>query len=290
MKQKTTRGGHEPYWALVKRIITESDLVLEILDARLVELSRNERVEELVKEIGRPIVFVINKSDLVSRKSLKEQIKKLKESVKDLDSEVVFISAKKKGDFRILLSSIKKIFKRFGKREATVRTKGEPKPRFREAHGDIVVGVLGYPNTGKSSIINALAHKKKVKVSKKAGTTHGLHWVNASGGIRLIDSPGVIPLSKEDEVRYGLIGAKDTERLKNPLLVAHAVIKLFLKSGVSARVFEEFYNIKIVSKDVDEIIRLVAEKKGFLLKGGRVDENRVVSLIVRDWQQGRLRI
>jgi len=283
-----TRGGHEPYWELVKRIISESDLVLEILDARLVKLSRNERVEELVREIGRPVIFVINKSDLVSRKSLKEQIKKLKESVKDLDSEVVFISAKKKGDFRILLSLIKKIFKRFGKREVIVRGKGEPKPLYREAHGDIVVGVLGYPNTGKSSIINALAHKKKVKVSKKAGTTHGLHWVNASGGIRLIDSPGVIPLSKEDEVRYGLIGAKDTERLKNPGLVASAVIKLFLKS--SLRVFEEFYGVKVRGKSVDEIIRLVAEKKGFLLKGGRVDENRVVGLIVRDWQQGRLKL
>ena len=56
----------EPYWDLIRRIITESDLVLEILDARLVELSRNERVEELIEEVGKPVIFVVNKSDLVS--------------------------------------------------------------------------------------------------------------------------------------------------------------------------------------------------------------------------------
>ena len=61
----------EPYWDLIRRIITESDLVLEILDARLVELSRNEKVEELIEEVGKPVIFVVNKSDLVSRESLK---------------------------------------------------------------------------------------------------------------------------------------------------------------------------------------------------------------------------
>ena len=63
---------HEGYWEVVPRIITESDLVLEVLDARLVELSRNEQIEELVAESGRPMIFVINKSDLVSRERLKK--------------------------------------------------------------------------------------------------------------------------------------------------------------------------------------------------------------------------
>ena len=60
----------EAYWDLIGRIIKESDLVLEVLDARLVELSRNNLVEEMVEEIGRPMLFVINKSDLVSKKRL----------------------------------------------------------------------------------------------------------------------------------------------------------------------------------------------------------------------------
>jgi hypothetical protein len=274
--------GREPHWDLVKRIITESDLILEVLDARLVELSRNEEVERLIKEVGRPMIFVINKSDLVSIEKIKEQADKLKEK-----GEVVFISTKKKGSGKLLFYAIKKVFKKYGKREVEIRDKFAPKPKYRGAKADIIVGVLGYPNVGKSSIINVLAHKKKVKVSKKSGTTHGIHWINLNQEIKLIDSPGVIPLQKEDEIRYGLIGAKDTEALKNPEIVAHAVIKLFLEKNKKS--FEEFYKVPMIGTPED-IVNKIAEKKSFLLKGGIFDENRAIMEIVRDWQQGRLRL
>jgi ribosome biogenesis GTPase A len=274
--------GREPHWDLVKRIITESDLVLEVLDARFVELSRNEEVERLIKEIGRPMIFVINKKDLISKEKIREQVDKLKEK-----GEVVFISTKKKGSGKILLYKIKKVFKKYGKREVEVRGKFAPKPKYREAVADIVVGVLGYPNVGKSSIINFLAHKKKTKVSKKSGATHGIHWISVNKEIKLIDSPGVIPLKREDEIRYGLIGAKDTEALKNPEIVAHAVIKLFLKKNKKA--FEEFYKINMTG-NAEDIVNKIAVKKAYLLKGGRADENRAIMVIVRDWQQGRLRL
>ena len=270
----------EPYWDIIKRIIEESDLVLEILDARLVELSRNEEVERLISEINRPMIFVVNKSDLVSKESLKRQVKKLREK-----GEVVFISAKSPKITKILLYVIKKVFKKYGKHERVERGK---KDKPREAKADIVVGVLGYPNVGKSSIINALAHKRKVKVSKKAGTTHGIHWIKATNEIKLIDSPGVIPLARDDEIRYGLIGAKDSERLKNPELVAYAVVKLFLKVNLSA--FEKLYGISADEKSVEEIINEIGLKRGHLVKGGKVDENRTCSLIVRDWQEGRLKL
>lgn len=272
----------EPYWDLIKRIITESDLVLEILDARLVELSRNEEVERLVKEIDRPLIFVINKTDLVSKESLKRQVEELRKF-----GEVVFISTKQKNT-PLLLYAIRKVFKKYGKREISEREKYAPKPEYREAKADIVVGVLGYPNVGKSSIINALAHRKKVKVGKKAGTTHGIHWVRINNEIKLIDSPGVIPLAKEDEIRYGLIGARDTETMKDPELVAYSVVKLFLKSNKKA--LEDFYGMEIKNDEVYDIICELASKKGHLLKGGELDENRTCAMIVRDWQQGRLRL
>ena len=52
----------EPYWDVVRRIIEESDLVLQIVDARLVNLSLNNQVEDLIKEIGRPVIYVVNKN------------------------------------------------------------------------------------------------------------------------------------------------------------------------------------------------------------------------------------
>lgn len=274
----------EPYWDLIKRIIIESDLVLEILDARLIEISRNEEIERLVKEIGRPLLFVINKSDLVNLEKLKENVKSLKE-----DGEVVFVSAKKPKDVKVILYAVKKIFKRYGKREKTIRLFGSEKIKTREAKADIVIGILGYPNVGKSSIINALAHKKKVKVTKKAGTTHGIHWIKVSNEIKIIDSPGVIPLKEnklEDEIKYGLIGAR-TDKLRNPEEVAHLIIKMFFKDN--PKNFEEFYGVQI-SEDVENVIEKVGKKKNYLVKGGMIDEYRTCLDIVRDWQNGRLKL
>ena len=266
----------EPYWDLIKRIVQESDIVLEVLDARLVELSRNEEVEKIIEEVGRPVIFVINKTDLADKNKVKEQIKDLK------DKPVVYISAKDKSSFKILIYMIKKVFNEYGKRKET------EKPLHREAKGDIVIGVLGYPNVGKSSIINLLCHRKKAKVSRKPGTTHGIHWIRATPEIKLIDSPGVIPLSKEDEIRYGLIGARGEETLRHPDVVAYAVIKLFLEKNKNK--LEKFYDIKIEDKDADSIILQIAKKRNFLIKGGNLDENRTCSMILRDWQEGRLKL
>lgn len=273
----------EAYWDLIKRIIRESDLVLEILDARLIELSRNEEVERLVKEIGRPLIFVINKSDLASKKILRVQAETLRS-----EGYVVFVSAKSSKSIRVLLYMIKKVFKEYGKRERPSRKIGDPRLTHREAKADIVVGVLGYPNVGKSSIINALAHKPKAKVGKKAGTTHGIHWIKATNEIKLIDSPGVIPLKKDDDIRYGLIGARDSQQLHNPEVVADSLIKIFLDA--SRKKFELFYNIHITEEDFDSIVAQISQRKGYLLKGGVPDEHRTSVAIVRDWQQGKLRL
>jgi len=271
----------EPYWDVIEKIINESDIVLEVLDARLIELSRNEKVEELIQEAGRPIIFVVNKADLVSKEGLKEQVKELKKV-----GSLALTSIKHKGSTKVLLQVIKDAFNKYGKSEKQQRMFIK-KDKYREAQGDIVVGVLGYPNTGKSSIINSLANKRKVKVSKKAGTTHGVHWVKATDEVKLIDSPGVIPLRKEDEVRYGLIGARNADKLKNPEVVAYAIINLFYKNNKKA--FEKFYKIKL-SKDPELTILNLAKKKSYLLRGGKPDEHRTIMDLIKDWQFGKLKL
>ncbi len=179
------------------------------------------------------------------------------------------------------------MFRKYGKREIPKRDKFSPKNQFREAKADIVVGVLGYPNVGKSSIINAISHKKKAKVGKKSGTTHGLQWVRATDEIKLIDSPGVIPLEERDEAFDALIGAKDSERLKNPEVVAVEFLKMFKDNMEDV---EENYKVDIESQNPEEIIREIGLKKGHLIKGGGPDVNRTSKMLIRDWQKGKLRL
>ncbi len=277
----------KPYWDLVETIINESDIVLEVLDARLIDLSRNEEVERLVKEINRPVIFVVNKSDLASREDINSQIESLEK-----DGYVVFTSMKDKRSVQNLLQTIKKVFQEHGKRPVDeIMEKKNKKNLHREARADIVVGILGYPNVGKSSLINAMAHKIKVKVSKKPGTTHGMHWIRISNEIKLIDSPGVIPLKKDDDLRYGLIGARNNEQLKSPEVVANAIIKLFMAKN--KRAFEKHFDIFIDDNENEDfygILDKIGKRKRYLIKGGIIDENRVMENIISDWQDGRLRL
>jgi hypothetical protein len=276
----------EPYWDLVKEIVRESDLVLEILDARAVEISRNEQLETIIKEMKRPRIYVINKIDLVGKKELEYAREKL---AREPDSQMVYVSNRRRKTIKILLTKIKQVFAKYGKRDAFKSNPIIERP-FREAKGDIVVGVVGYPNVGKSSIINALCFKKKAAVSNKAGTTHGIHWLTAGDGIKLIDTPGVIPLSNVDESKLALISSRNPEKLKEPDVSAARVIEQFIRENKLSRI-EDFYKIKLDNQEEPyAIIEELAKKKNHLKKGGFPDEIRMSILVVKAWQNGELRL
>ncbi len=247
-----------PYWQVIEQIISESDIILEVLDARMPELSRNDELEKLVKRKNKELIFILNKSDLVSENMLRKMFNKLKK-----EAGVFSVSTKERMGTRRLREYLIRISK----------------------NQNIRIGVLGYPNTGKSSIINSLVLRKKAPVSSKAGTTHGIQWVKSSN-LEVMDSPGVIPIGKNDEMRLSLIGSKNPEKIKNLELVAYKIIDLLPNKN---RILE-YYEIKEKAEDNEEIIRLIGVKKGFIKKHGEIEENRVAIQIIRDWQRGNLRL
>ncbi|MEM3074921.1 MAG: GTPase [Candidatus Pacearchaeota archaeon] len=248
-----------PYWKVLEKIIDESDIVLEVLDARMPHLSRNEELENLIKKKGKHLVFILNKSDLTS----KENIEIIKKTLKK-DSIVFDVNGRS-------VSSVKKL-------RNYLRIISRKKQ-------EIKVGVVGYPNTGKSSIINAITRKKKSKISSRAGTTHGQQWIKF-GDIMMIDSPGVIPIREDDEIRLAMIGSKNPEKIKNLEMVASKIIELFKESENLGR----YYGIDIKNNNSEEIIESIGRKKGMLKKGNKVDESRVSIMLIRDWQNGKLKL
>jgi len=283
----------EPLWTTIEQIIRESDIVLEILDARAVDLSRNEQLEKIIKKIGRPRIYVLNKADLTTKKDLDLAIDKLGHE-RDIPSEyMVFFSNRKKSTVRNLLAKIRQVFEKHGKRPNYEENKPIIEKPYREAKGDIIIGVVGYPNVGKSSVINALAFKQKAKVSSKAGTTHGVHWITANEEIKLIDSPGVIPIGTYvEESRLGLIAAKNPEKLKDPENVAVKIITLFIEKDKVNKI-EQFYNFKLSEEIKNEknaclILEALSIAKHHLKKGGVPDDTRTSFNLIKDWQTGRL--
>jgi ribosome biogenesis GTPase A len=148
------------YWAIVNKVIRDADILLEVLDARSVDASRNEEVEDKVREAGKTLIYVVNKCDLVDKRTMEKMKKKLKPSV--------FVSATERLGTSYLREEI---------------MKRAPKGAFK-------VGVLGYPNTGKSSIINSLKGRSSARASSVSGFTHGCQNVRISQRFMLIDSPG----------------------------------------------------------------------------------------------------
>ncbi|MEM4330995.1 MAG: GTPase, partial [Candidatus Pacearchaeota archaeon] len=250
----------EKYPDIVEKIIEISDVILEVLDSRFIEETRNKEIEEKIRKKGKKIIFVLNKCDLVDTKNI---------PIPPDVRPYVFVSTKKRIGSRILRRLIKK--------ESSYRDK-----RFKRAQ----VGVIGYPNTGKSSLINFLTGKNSAKTAKEAGFTKGMQKIRLSSDILLIDTPGVIPneyYSNEDIAKiafHAKVGARNYYKVKDPDFIVQDLLKVYSKELC------EFYQIPEV-QNADEFLEILGKKKNFLVKGGEVDIDRTSRLVLKDWQEGK---
>ena len=253
------------FWNIVKEVIERADIVLEVLDARLVGETRNNEAEMKVEKLGKKIIYIINKCDLVSREYM-ENFSKIKE-MKDV-RPFVFVSSTKRLGSKKLRDQIMI--------EAT---------RMKHDFPMIRVGVIGYPNTGKSSVINMLKGRKSAPTSSYSGFTKGIQEVKASKKITLFDSPGVIPFMEKDEVKHSLIGSRNPQKIKDPEIVFYSLNSHLKYRGLS---LARYYGAE-EGADEEETLENIAIKKRMLKKGGKADTERVARGIIDDWQKGKIR-
>lgn len=249
------------FWGRVKRVVEKSDVVLEILDARFPRETRHRQLEDLVKGEGKKLLIVLNKADLIS----KEKAERLKaEFAKEFPT--IFVSAKDRNGSGLLRTEIGKL------------TRGKK----------AVVGVCGYPNTGKSSLINLLCGRRAAKTSPRAGFTRGEQIIKVSEKIYIFDTPGIFPYDERDEAKLVLLSAKNADQVEDAELCAMKIVELI--KAENARKLDEFYGVSTEGRDAEETLKAIAIAKNRMLKGNRPDTETIARQLIADWQKGKLRV
>lgn len=242
------------FWDSIKRVFREADIILEVLDARFVEETRNVEIEQKVRYNHKKLIYVLNKCDLV------EDMKTLREWKKKL-SPCVFVSATDHLGTRIL-------------KETIIKTADAKKNK-------IVVGVLGYPNTGKSSLINALGGHGKAGTSPRSGHTKGTQYVRISQRIKLIDAPGVFSHREKKGEQHTMIGAVDFNKTDDPEYAFYSIYEKY------PALILTYYQVES-DDDPDAILEQIAEKNNLYLKGKTPDTQRAARMVIQDWQTGKI--
>ena len=158
--------------------------------------------------------------------------------------------------------------------------------QFSVLHSDkkqISVGFVGYPNTGKSSIINTLKKKKVCNVAPIPGETKVWQYISLMRRIYLIDCPGIVPVSAHDsETGTVLKGVVRVENLETPAEHIPALL-----SRVKPEYIRRTYNLEKWTNSED-FLGQIAKRMGKLLKGGEPDLETVAKMVLNDWIRGKI--
>lgn len=249
------------------------DCFIYILDSRCPKSCINP---EFVKVIGnKPIIFVLNKSDLVQNSDLD----KFKKYFNQQGYNCISLNATISGSSKIIINTIKSVFK-----------DRLEKNKEKNVYFIIRAMILGIPNSGKSTIVNNLCGKARATTGNRAGVTRNKQWVKLDNYIEVMDTPGVLlPNFENEEYAYNLaITGAVKDEILNLYDIASALIDRLKKLNL-IDVLNSKYGVDINNSTLNiEIIKAIGKKRGCILKGGDIDFDRTAKLLLTDFRAAKL--
>ncbi len=278
------RAGKETYlqkinWypghmAKARRELIESlkmiDVAVEIADARAPVASRNPDLSELLASKNR--VILLNKADLASPEATAEWIRCYQ---RDGIAAAAIVSTRSGRNEAVKLISD-------AARESVERMKAKGVKKTVRA---LVVGI---PNVGKSTFINAIAGEARAKTGDKPGVTKGKQWVRITPYLELLDTPGLLWPKLEDQTyakHLAYLGSINDDILEIEEL-AWELIRDLLRICPEA-VFERYRKVTTDTPE-EELLEAAAFSRGFLLKGGVPDTERTARVLLDEFRAGKI--
>lgn len=257
------KGQSRRIWTELYKVLDCSDVVVQVLDVRDPIGTRCEHVEKYLRKHARHkhVILVLNKCDLVP-----PWITRRWTSILSKEYPTVVFHASIKNPFG--KGALINVLRQF-----SVLHKGKQQ---------ISVGFIGYPNVGKSSVINTLSNKKVCKAAPIPGQTRVWQYVTLMKRIHLIDCPGIVYNTNDSETMKVLKGVVRSERLQMPEIYIDGILE-----RVKPAYMSRMYGVDQWSSPAEFLVKL-ARKSGKLLKGGEPDLMTVSRRVINDLQRGRL--
>lgn len=260
---------------MMKECLPDVDIVLELLDARIPDSSRNPEIAALLGT--KPHITVLTKTSLASPTMTRAWTEKFRAT----GEHAVAVDALENIGIDALADTVREVL---AEKLNRYKEKGMEGRRVRAM-------IVGIPNVGKSSLINRIAKSKKAKAENRPGVTLTKQWVPTDLGIDLLDMPGVLWPKFEDATvgeNLALTGAirdaiLDTEEL--------AMILCSRLVSVAREAFLTRYKLteeEVADLDAYDLFLLVGKKRGFLVSGGEVNTRRTAEMLLEEFRSAKI--
>ena len=287
-ENKTNINWYPGHMAKTKREIAEDlkliDVVVELLDSRIPLSSHNPDIAELTKDKKK--IIVLNKTDLADNMQNKAWKKYF-----NSNGQVCILTDSNLG------KGINEVIKAI---EGIMKEELEQYAEKGRTGRKIKAMILGIPNVGKSSFINRIIKTNRLEVGNKPGITRKKQWISINDKINLLDTPGVLWPRFEDEKTA--LNLAFTGTIKDDVLeqteIAYQLLK-FLLENYRQNVIERYkmtleYIERILSQNqpenfnIYEIMQEIGKKRGAIISGSRIDDEKTAKIILDDFRSGRL--
>ena len=273
-ENKTNINWYPGHMAKTKRLIGENlnliDVVYEVIDSRMPYSSKIKDIDEVIK--NKPRIIIMTKADLCDTKETNKWVK----YYNNLGYKVILMDLENNPNMKELLKVTEKLME---EKNNKAIEKGMIKRRTR-------ILVVGIPNVGKSTLINRLVGKKAVNVGNKPGVTKNLDWIRINENFELLDSPGILwPKFDSELVAFNLASLT---AIKEEVLPLYDVVEYILRTLYKyyPNILKDRYQIEEISEDFIETLDFIGKKRGCLIKGGEIDYDKVINIIINEVKNG----